>query len=257
MNYENILIETKGKVGVITFNRPKALNALNSALITELNNALSAYQANPEIGAIILTGSEKAFAAGADIREMRDKTYAEVTSQNFLHDWDYINKITKPLIAAVSGFALGGGFEYALICDIIIASETAKFSLPETTIGVIPGLGGTQRLAQTIGKSKTMEMILSGRMIDAVEAERIGIIARIVPTEKLQEEALTLATKIASLSQPVIKAAKQAVRTAFETSLSEGSYQERRLFHSMFALEDQKEGMTAFLEKRPPKFQNK
>ena len=257
MNYENILIETKGKVGVITFNRPKALNALNSALITELNNALSAYQANPEIGAIILTGNEKAFAAGADIREMRDKTYAEVTSQNFLHDWDYINKITKPLIAAVSGFALGGGFEYALICDIIIASETAKFSLPETTIGVIPGLGGTQRLAQTIGKSKTMEMILSGRMIDAVEAERIGIIARIVPTEKLQEEALTLATKIASLSQPVIKAAKQAVRTAFETSLSEGSYQERRLFHSMFALEDQKEGMTAFLEKRPPKFQNK
>ena len=257
MNYENILIETKGKVGVITFNRPKALNALNSALITELNNALSAYQANPEIGAIILTGSEKAFAAGADIREMRDKTYAEVTSQNFLHDWDYINKITKPLIAAVSGFALGGGFEYALICDIIIASETAKFSLPETTIGVIPGLGGTQRLTQTIGKSKTMEMILSGRMIDAVEAERIGIIARIVPTEKLQEEALTLATKIASLSQPVIKAAKQAVRTAFETSLSEGSYQERRLFHSMFALEDQKEGMTAFLEKRPPKFQNK
>ena len=257
MNYENILIETKGKVGVITFNRPKALNALNSALITEINNALSAYQANPEIGAIILTGSEKAFAAGADIREMRDKTYAEVTSQNFLHDWDYINKITKPLIAAVSGFALGGGFEYALICDIIIASETAKFSLPETTIGVIPGLGGTQRLAQTIGKSKTMEMILSGRMIDAVEAERIGIIARIVPTEKLQEEALTLATKIASLSQPVIKAAKQAVRTAFETSLSEGSYQERRLFHSMFALEDQKEGMTAFLEKRPPKFQNK
>lgn len=257
MNYENILIETKGKVGVITFNRPKALNALNSALITELNNALSAYQANPEIGAIILTGNEKAFAAGADIREMRDKTYAEVTSQNFLHDWDYINKITKPLIAAVSGFALGGGFEYALICDIIIASETAKFSLPETTIGVIPGLGGTQRLAQTIGKSKTMEMILSGRMIDAVEAERIGIIARIVPTEKLQEEALTLATKIASLSQPVIKAAKQAVRTAFETSLSEGSYQERRLFHSMFALEDQKECMTAFLEKRPPKFQNK
>ena len=257
MNYENILIETKGKVGVITFNRPKALNALNSALITELNNALSAYQANPEIGAIILTGNEKAFAAGADIPEMRDKTYAEVTSQNFLHDWDYINKITKPLIAAVSGFALGGGFEYALICDIIIASETAKFSLPETAIGVIPGLGGTQRLAQTIGKSKTMEMILSGRMIDAVEAERIGIIARIVPTEKLQEEALTLATKIASLSQPVIKAAKQAVRTAFETSLSEGSYQERRLFHSMFALEDQKEGMTAFLEKRPPKFQNK
>lgn len=257
MAYENIISETRDAVGIITLNRPKALNALNSQLIDELNHALSAFQENSAIGCVVIAGSEKAFAAGADIREMRDKTYAEVTSQNFLHDWDYINKITKPLIAAVSGFALGGGFEYALICDIIIASETAKFSLPETTIGVIPGLGGTQRLAQTIGKSKTMEMILSGRMIDAVEAERIGIVARIVPTEKLQEEALTLATKIASLSQPVIKAAKQAVRTAFETSLSEGSYQERRLFHSMFALEDQKEGMTAFLEKRPPKFQNK
>ena len=257
MNYENILIETKGKVGIITFNRPKALNALNSALITELNNALSAYEENADIGAIILTGSEKAFAAGADIREMKDKTFEQVTSQNFLHDWDYINKITKPLIAAVSGFALGGGFEYALICDIIIASETAKFSLPETTIGIIPGLGGTQRLAQTIGKSKAMEMILSGRMIDSGEAERIGIVARIVPSEKLQEEALALATKIASLSHPVIKAAKQAVRTAFELPLSEGAYQERRLFHSLFALEDQKEGMTAFVEKRTPKFQNK
>jgi enoyl-CoA hydratase len=257
MTYENILIETKGKVGIITFNRPKALNALNSALITELNHALRVYEENPTIGAIILTGSEKAFAAGADIREMKDKTFAEVTSQNFLHDWDYINTITKPMIAAVSGFALGGGFEYALICDTIIASDTAKFSLPETTLGIIPGLGGTQRLTQAIGKSKAMEMILTGRMIDATEAERIGIVARIVPSEKLQEEALALATKIASLSQPVIKAAKQAVRTAFEMSLSQGVNQERKLFHSMFALKDQKEGMTAFVEKRPPNFENK
>jgi enoyl-CoA hydratase len=257
MNYENILIETKGKVGIITFNRPKALNALNSALITELNHALKAYEENPTIGAMILTGSEKAFAAGADIREMKDKSFADVTQQNFLHDWDYINTITKPLIAVVSGFALGGGFEYALICDTIIASETAKFSLPETTIGIIPGLGGTQRLTQAIGKSKAMEMILTGRMIDAFEAERMGIVARVVPAERLQDEALALATKIASLSQPVIKAAKQAVRTAFEMPLNEGVNQERKLFHSMFALEDQKEGMTAFVEKRPPNFQNK
>jgi enoyl-CoA hydratase len=257
MSYENILIETKGKVGIITLNRPKALNALNSALITELNSALAAYEADTDIGAVILTGSEKAFAAGADIREMKDKTFDEVTSQNFLHDWEYINQFTKPLIAAVSGFALGGGFEFALRCDIIIASESAKFSLPETTIGLIPGLGGTQRLAQAIGKSKAMEMILTGRMIDAAEGERIGIVARIVPAEKLQEEALTLASKIASLSQPVIKAAKQAVRNAFELPLGEGVCQERKLFHSMFALEDQKEGMAAFIEKRPPKFQNK
>jgi enoyl-CoA hydratase len=257
MTYENILIETKGKVGIITFNRPKALNALNSALITELNHALRAYEEDSAIGAIILTGSEKAFAAGADIREMKDKTFADVTSQKFLHDWDYINTITKPMIAAVSGFALGGGFEYALICDTIIASDTAKFSLPETTLGIIPGLGGTQRLTQAICKSKAMDMILTGRMIDAVEAERIGIVARIVPSEKLQGEALALATKIASFSQPVIKAAKQAVRTAFEMPLSQGVNQERKLFHSMFALEDQKEGMTAFVEKRPPNFQNK
>ncbi len=257
MNFENIIVESNGKVGVITFNRPKALNALNSALITEMNSALNAYESDPNIGAIILTGNEKAFAAGADIREMKDKTFEDVTSQDFLHDWVHINTITKPLIAAVSGFALGGGFEYALMCDIIIASETAKFSLPETTIGIIPGLGGTQRLTQTIGKSKAMEMILSGRMIDAVEAERAGIIARIVSVEKLQDEALALATKIASLSQPVIKAAKQAVLSAFEVPLAEGAMRERILFHSMFDLHDQKEGMSAFLEKRPPRFENR
>ena len=257
MNFENIIVESNGKVGVITFNRPKALNALNSALITEMNSALNAYESDPNIGAIILTGNEKAFAAGADIREMKDKTFEDVTSQDFLHDWVHINTITKPLIAAVSGFALGGGFEYALMCDIIIASETAKFSLPETTIGIIPGLGGTQRLTQTIGKSKAMEMILSGRMIDAVEAECAGIIARIVSVEKLQDEALALATKIASLSQPVIKAAKKAVLSAFEVPLAEGAMRERILFHSMFDLHDQKEGMSAFLEKRPPRFENR
>jgi enoyl-CoA hydratase len=257
MNYENILIETKGKVGIITLNRPKALNALNSTLITELNSALSVYEADTDIGAIILTGSEKAFAAGADIREMKDKTFDEVTSQNFLHDWDYINKFTKPMIAAVSGFALGGGFEFALRCDIIIASDTAKFSLPETTIGLIPGLGGTQRLVQAIGKSKAMEMILTGRMMDAGEAERAGIVARVVSVEKLQDETLAIATKIASLSRPVVKAAKRAVLSAFEVPLAEGAARERMLFHSMFNLHDQKEGMAAFLEKRPPKFENR
>lgn len=257
MSFENIIVETKGKVGVITFNRPKALNALNSALITELNAALDAFEVDLNIGAIILTGNEKAFAAGADIREMKDKTFQDVTSENFLHDWAHMNSITKPMIAAVSGFALGGGFEYALMCDIIIASETARFSLPEATIGIIPGLGGTQRLVKATGKSKAMEMILSGRMIDAAEAERTGIVARIVPVEKLQEEALSLATKIASLSQPVVRAAKQAVLSSFEVSLDEGCMRERILFHSMFDLHDQKEGMAAFLEKRPPKFENR
>ncbi len=257
MSFENIIVETKGKVGLIIFNRPKALNALNSALITELNIALDTYEADTNIGAIIITGSEKAFAAGADIREMKDMTFAEVTSQNFLKEWDHINSITKPMIAAVSGFALGGGCEYAMACDIIIASETAKFSLPEATIGIIPGGGGTQRLARAVGKSKAMEMILSGRMIDSTEAERIGLVARIVPTEKLIEEALNLATKIADLSQPVVKAAKQAVLAAFELPMSQGLTMERKLIHSMFDLHDQKEGMTAFLEKRPPKFENR
>ncbi len=257
MVFENIITEVKGKVGIITLNRPKALNALNSALIAELNTALDAYEADSDISAIILTGNEKAFAAGADIREMKDKTFDEVTSQNFLHDWNHIDNITKPIIAAVSGFALGGGFEFALICDIIIASETAKFSLPETTIGIIPGLGGTQRLVQAIGKSKTMEMILTGRMIDAAEAERTGIVARVVSVEKLQDEALAIATKIASLSKPVIKAAKQAVLSAYEMPMAQGSARERTLFYSMFNLHDQKEGMAAFLEKRPPKFEDR
>jgi enoyl-CoA hydratase len=257
MSEDTIIISTHGHVGLITLNRPKALNALNSALITALNTALNGFEADPAIGAIIITGNEKAFAAGADIREMKDKTFAEVTSENFLRDWDHINTLTKPLIAAVSGFALGGGCEYALACDIIIASDTAKFALPETTIGIIPGLGGTQRLVQAIGKSKAMEMILTGRMMEATEAERCGLVARVVPAAELQAEVMKLATKIASLSQPVVRAAKQAVQAAAEMPLQEGANLERKLFHSMFALEDQKEGMSAFLEKRPPHFKNK
>ena len=257
MNFENIIVETRGNVGIITFNRPKALNALNAALIDEMNVALDGFESDPNIGAIIITGSEKAFAAGADIHEMKDKTFSEVTSQNFLKEWDHINTITKPLIAAVSGFALGGGCEFALACDILIAAENAKFSQPETTIGVIPGGGGTQRLVRAVGKAKAMDMILTGRMIDAVEAERIGIVSRIVPVDQLMAEALAVATKIAGLSRPVVKAAKQAVLAASELPISEGLKLERKLIHSMFDLHDQKEGMAAFIEKRPPKFENR
>ena len=257
MTYENIIVSTVGAVGLIQLNRPKALNALNAAMITELNLALDAFENDASIGAIILTGNEKAFAAGADIREMKDKTFAQAKSENFLHNWDHIATMTKPLIGAVSGFALGGGCEYALVCDIIIAAETAKFSLPETTLGIIPGAGGTQRLVRAVGKAKAMEMILTGRMIGATEAERSGLVSRVVPAEKLLDEALAVATKIASQSHPVIKAAKQAVNAAAELPLGAGLKLERELIHAMFDLHDQKEGMSAFLEKRPPKFENR
>ena len=257
MAYENIIVSTQGAVGIIQFNRPKALNALNAAMITELNAALDAFENNASIGAIILTGNEKAFAAGADVREMKDKTFAQVKAENFLHDWDHINTITKPIIAAVSGFALGGGCEYALVCDLIIAGDTAKFSLPETGLGIIPGAGGTQRLVRAVGKAKAMDMILTGRMIDASEAERAGLVSRVVRADKVMGEALAVATKIASLSQPVAKAAKQAVTAAAELSLTAGMKLERDLIHSMFALHDQKEGMAAFLEKRAAKFENR
>jgi enoyl-CoA hydratase len=257
MTFENIIVSTQGTVGIIQFNRPKALNALNTAMVIEMNAALDGFEADASIGAIIITGNEKAFAAGADIREMKDKTFAEVKAENFLHQWDQINTITKPIIAAVAGFALGGGFETALACDLIIAADNAKFSLPETGLGIIPGGGGTQRLVHTIGKAKALDMILTHRMIDANEAERLNIVSRVVPAEKLMEEALALATKIASLSQPVVIAAKQAVTAATELSLSQGLHLERDLIHSMFALEDQKEGMAAFLEKRAPKFRNR
>ena len=257
MNFESIIVSTQGAVGIIQFNRPKALNALNSAMVLELNTALDQFESDPAIGAIILTGNEKAFAAGADIREMKDKTFLQVKAENFLHDWDHISSITKPIIAAVSGFALGGGCEFALVCDIIIAAENAKFSLPETGLGIIPGAGGTQRLVRAVGKAKAMEMILTGRMIDAAEAERIGMVSLVVPSEKFMHEVMAVAMKVASLSRPVAKAAKQAMKAAEELPLSSGLKLERELIHSMFDLHDQKEGMAAFLEKRAAKFENR
>ncbi len=257
MTFENIIVSEQGTVGIIQLNRPKSLNALNAAMIIELNAALDSFESNATIGAIILTGNEKAFAAGADIREMKDKTFAQVKAENFLHEWDHINTITKPIIAAVSGFALGGGCEFALMCDLIIAGDTAKFSLPETGLGIIPGAGATQRLVRAVGKAKAMDMILTGRMIDASEAERSGLVARVVPAEKVMEEALFIATKIAGLSHPVAKVAKRAVNAAAELPLSVGLELERQLVHSMFDLHDQKEGMAAFLEKRAPKFENR
>ncbi len=257
MNFESIIVSTQGAVGIIQFNRPKALNALNSAMVLELNTALDQFESDTAIGAIILTGNEKAFAAGADIREMKDKTFLQVKAENFLHDWDHISSITKPIIAAVSGFALGGGCEFALVCDIIIAAENAKFSLPETGLGIIPGAGGTQRLVRAVGKAKAMEMILTGRMIDAAEAERIGMVSLVVASEKFMDEVMAVAMKVASLSRPVAKAAKQAMKAAEELPLSSGLKLERELIHSMFDLHDQKEGMAAFLEKRAAKFENR
>mgnify|MGYP000878042503 CR=1 FL=1 len=257
MSDETIITETRGKVGIITLNRPKALNALNGQLITEMNAALDRFDADSKIAVIILTGSDKAFAAGADIREMKDKTFAQVTEEDFLRDWDHITRIRKPIIAAVAGYALGGGFEFALACDFIIAAETAKFALPEVTLGIIPGGGGTQRLAHAVGKAKAMEMILTGRMMDVAEAERLGIVARVVAAEKLMEEALAVAEKIASLSQPVIASAKRAVNAAFDRPLGEGLAFERKSIHALFALDDQTEGMTAFLEKRKPVFRDR
>ncbi len=257
MAYENIISETRDAVGIITLNRPKALNALNSQLIDELNSALSAFQENASIGCVVITGSEKAFAAGADIREMKDKTFTDVYLSNFLGTWDDVTEFRKPIIAAVSGYCLGGGCELAMMCDFIIASDTAKFGQPEITLGVIPGAGGTQRLARFIGKAKAMEMILTGRLMEATEAESCGLVSRIVPAEKLLEEAVNAAAKIASFSQPVVMMAKEAVNRAFETSLAEGLRFERRLIHSMFALGDQKEGMSAFVEKRKPDFKNR
>ena len=257
MSETTIITEVKGRTGIITLNRPKALNALNGQLITEMNAALDRFDADSNIGCIILTGSEKAFAAGADITEMKDKTFTQVTQEDFLWDWDHITAIRKPIIAAVAGYALGGGCEFALACDFIIAAENAKFALPEVTLGIIPGGGGTQRMVRSIGKAKTMEMILTGRMMDAAEAERLGLVARVVPLENLMAEALATAEKIAALSQPVIASAKRAVNAAFETPLADGLAFERKSIHALFALEDQKEGMAAFVEKRKPVFRNR
>jgi enoyl-CoA hydratase len=257
MAYENIIREARDAVGIITLNRPKALNALNAQLIDELNLALSDFQKDAAIGCVIIAGSDKAFAAGADIREMKDKSFTDVYFGNFLATWDRISEFRKPMIAAVSGYCLGGGCELALMCDFIIAADTAKFGLPEITLGVIPGAGGTQRLARSIGKAKAMEMILTGRLMEATEAESCGLVSRIVAQEKLLEEAVVTAAKIATFSRPVAMMAKESVNRAFETSLAEGLRFERRLIHSMFALEDQKEGMAAFIEKRKPVFKNR
>jgi enoyl-CoA hydratase len=252
---EMILIETHGKTGLIRLNRPQALNALCDQLMIELGTALRAFDKDPAIAAIIITGSEKAFAAGADIKEMKDRNFPGVYFNDFIGaNWETVLEIQKPVIAAVSGFALGGGCELAMMCDLIIAADTAKFGQPEIKLGIIPGVGGSQRLTRAIGKSKAMELCLTGRMMDAIEAERAGLVARIVPAADLIEDALKTANQIASLGRTSVLMAKEAINRAFETSLSEGLLVERRLFQSLFATEDQKEGMAAFVEKRPPLF---
>jgi enoyl-CoA hydratase len=256
MTYQNILVETHGQVGLIKLNRPQALNALNAALIDELNLALGQFEADPGIGAMILTGSEKAFAAGADIKEMRSKTYMEAYLEDFLSKWETVSRLRKPILAAVAGFALGGGCELAMMCDFILAADTAKFGQPEIKLGVIPGAGGTQRLTRFVGKSKAMEMCLTGRLMDAGEAERAGLVSRVISADKLLEEALKTAAAIAALSRPSVMIAKECVNRAYETTMSEGVRFERRVFHSLFATEDQKEGMGAFIEKRAPAFKN-
>jgi enoyl-CoA hydratase len=257
MNFENILVETNGRVGIIRLNRPQRLNALNEALATELGAALATFDADPGISVIIITGNEKAFAAGADIGAMAEWSYQKVYADNYITSWESVRHTRKPVIAAVAGYALGGGCELAMMCDLIIAADTAKFGQPEITIGTIPGMGGTQRLPRAVGKAKAMDWCLTGRMIDAQEAERSGLVARIVPADKLFDEALAMATKIASHSLPVILKVKEAINRAYESSLAEGLLFERREFHSTFALDDQKEGMRAFVEKRKPDFKHK
>ncbi len=258
MAYENIIVETKGRVGLITLNRPQAMNALNAALVADIAAALDAFEGDEGIGAMVLTGSEKAFAAGADIKEMKDKTFADVFNENFITDgWERVTLCRKPVIAAVAGYALGGGCELAMMCDFILAADTAKFGQPEITIGTIPGAGGSQRLTRAVGKSKAMEMCLTGRMMNADEAERSGLVSRIIPAGDLIEEAIKTAEAMAGLSRPVVMMAKEAVNRAFETTLGEGVKFERRMFHATFATEDQKEGMTAFVDKRPPVFKGK
>jgi enoyl-CoA hydratase len=257
MAFENIVVETRGPVGLVILNRPKALNALNQKLIEELNVALGGFEGDSAIGCTVITGSEKAFAAGADVKEMSGKTYVDAYVGKFLDGWAKLSEARKPVIAAVSGFCLGGGCELAMMCDFIIASETARFGLPEITLGIMPGAGGTQRLPRCIGKAKAMDLILTGRMMEADEAERCGLVARVVPPERLLDEALSAAEKIAAYSRPIVMMAKETVNRAQETTLAEGVRFERRLFLSMFATEDQKEGMAAFIEKRKPNFLNR
>ena len=258
MSFENIIVEKKDAVGVITLNRPKALNALSAALTRELETALIELDGDNSIGCMVITGSEKAFAAGADIKEMQSKSYMDAYLDDFITvAWEHIAKIRKPIIAAVSGYALGGGCEIAMMCDFIIAADNAKFGQPEITIGTIPGAGGTQRLTRFVGKSKAMEMCLTGRMMDAEEAERSGLVSRVVPFEQLMDECLKTAAQIAVLSRPSVMMAKESVNKAYEMTLAEGVKFERRLFHSTFATEDQKEGMSAFVEKRKANFKNR
>ena len=257
MAYETILSETRGKVGLITIHRPDALNALNSTVIREINIALDGCEADAAIGAIVITGSEKAFAAGADVKEMKDLAFPSTYLDDFITAWDKVSQRRKPIIAAVSGFALGGGCELAMMCDFILASETAKFGQPEIRLGIMPGAGGTQRLTRAVGKAKAMELCLTGRMMDAQEAERAGLVSRIVPVADLVEEAVKTASTIASFSRQSVLMTKEAINRAFESSLAEGIRFERREFQSLFATEDQKEGMSAFIEKRPAAFKDR
>jgi enoyl-CoA hydratase len=258
MAFENIKTESRGRVGLVTLHRPSALNALCAALITELNEALDGFESDDAIGAIVVTGSEKAFAAGADIREMQNLAWPQTYLEDFItRDWERITRCRKPVIAAVAGFALGGGCELAMMCDFILAADTAKFGQPEITLGIPPGAGGSQRLTRLVGKSKAMEMVLTGRMMDAAEAERCGVVARIVPAAELVEEAVKCAERIAAFSRPAVFMIKESVNRAYETSLSEGIRFERRLFQAAFSTADQKEGMAAFVAKRKPDFANR
>ena len=258
MAFEQIIVETRGRVGLITLNRPKALNALNDALMTELGQALAAFDADEGIGAVVLTGGDKAFAAGADIGAMKDWTYMDVYKTEYItRNWERLRSVRKPVIAAVAGFALGGGCELAMMCDFIIAADTARFGQPEIKLGIIPGAGGTQRLPRAVGKAKAMDLVLTGRMMDAAEAERSGLVSRVVPAANLLDEALAAAAQIAAYSLPSVMAAKESINRAYEGALAEGVLFERRMFHSLFATEDQKEGMAAFVEKRKPGFKHR
>ncbi len=257
MAYSHIEVETRGHIGLIRLNRPKALNALCAEMMAELAAALDQFEADDNIGCMVLTGSDRAFAAGADIKEMADRQFPDLYAEDFLATYERVSTCRKPVIAAVAGYALGGGCELAMMCDFILAADTAKFGQPEITIGTIPGIGGTQRLTRLVGKSKAMEMCLTGRMMDAEEAERAGLVSRIVPAAELVDEAIKAADAIAKMSRPIVLMAKEAVNSALETTLAEGVRFERRLFHATFAFEDQKEGMSAFVDKRQPSFKHR
>ncbi|CAM5299374.1 putative enoyl-CoA hydratase echA8 [Streptomyces xanthochromogenes] len=257
MTYETILVERTGRVAVLTLNRPKALNALNLQVMREVVEAAGCLDRDPEVGCVVITGSEKAFAAGADIKEMRPQGYLDMYLSDWFAAWDRLGDLRTPTVAAVSGYALGGGCELAMLCDILLASDTAVFGQPEIKLGVVPGIGGSQRLTRAVGKAKAMELCLTGRTMDAAEAERAGLVSRVVPAGDLRTEALAVARTVAEMSAPVAMMAKEAVNRAFETTLAEGVRFERRLFHAVFATEDQKEGMAAFTDKRPPAFRHR